>query len=498
GRKRYGHCIPLEFRAGWLNFVVVSNPEHIITVFKSSKWLSSKPATIFSLKNLLATPPDVIPFYEADDSGMAGNPRKESKMEQKNRIHYWQAITAQKFLSGQHLVHLSNRYLTTLHRNLESLSIGEDWVDMPDLYNFLQRNVTRAAIESIMGSKILEMNPTLVEDFWNFDNCVPKFLRGLPRWLIPSAYKNRDNLLRNIKKWHEYAHKHSDCTKTGIEDPEWDPYFGFKLVRARQDYALKMDFMSADARASEDLGLLFASNANVLPAVFWLLFEALKDPDLHNRMLQEVTTCASIQGGGFDITKLSEQPLLQSSYAEVLRIRVAITMTRVNEFEDFTLAGYRIPRHKPIVIFSRTSALNEEAWVQAGREITKPLDEFHAERFLIHPKTHDREREKKKKVGISDNIAPKTNLDDRLQFSLDGLAGCWIPYGGGQRMCPGRHFAKNEILGTFALLCTKYDIELQDMDTGKVQSDFGWYPVGSLPPVCKVPFRIRMKSACTA
>ena len=215
------------------------------------------------------------------------------------------------------------------------------------------------------------------------------------------------------------------------------------------------------------------------------MFEALKDPSLCSRMMDEVEPCVS-RDDGIDIVKLSEQDLLQSSYAEVLRLRVAIAMTRVNEFADFNLDGYKIKQHQTMVIFSRTSALNTEAWEQAGRTLVKPLEEFHAERFLVDPDDSAENGEVKKETC-------KEDLSKKSKFSLDGLAGCWIPYGGGQRMCPGRHFAKNEILGTFAWLFSEYELELGDVDVSKVQPDLGWYPVGALPPVCKVPFRIRRR-----
>lgn len=78
-------------------------------------------------------------------------------------------------------------------------------------------------------------------------------------------------------------------------------------------------------------------------------------------------------------------------------------------------------------------------------------------------------------------------------FSLEGVAGCWLPFGGGQRMCPGRHFAKSEMLGTFAMLLSDYDLELSgDMDG--IRPDMRWYPTGTLPPMGKVPFRIRRKT----
>ena len=219
---------------------------------------------------------------------------------------------------------------------------------------------------------------------------------------------------------------------------------------------------------------VYRSNGNVLPAIFWFIFEALKDPSLCQQLLAEVQPCVSEETGEIDVMKLATQPLLQSTHAETLRLRVAIAMTRVSEREDYNLDGYRVKKGNPLVIFSRPAALNEEAWTLAGRKPTRPLEEFQAERFLVKKKDPEQ--------------------DGELEFSMDGLAGCWLPYGGGQRMCPGRHFAKNEMLGTFALLFTRYEVQLKaGVDTAKVQPDMRWFPIGGLPPDCRVPFRIRKR-----
>lgn len=245
---------------GLKSLIIVSNPSQIQAIFRASKQLNSKPGVLFALKFLLNSPSRAFPLYEADDSGMATTPSKRSKVTPANRIHFHQARAAQKFLSSQHLTFAVGKYVHTLERNLQSLETHDTngWVEYPDLYTFLQNLVFRTAVETLMGSKVLEMNPRLVDDFWIFDSNIPWFSRGLPRWFMPSAYQARDRLLEGIKEWHAYAHTSSDCTKIGDEDPEWEPYFGTKLVRARQDHALKMELMDADARASEDLGLLMA------------------------------------------------------------------------------------------------------------------------------------------------------------------------------------------------------------------------------------------------
>ena len=137
------------------------------------------------------------------------------------------------------------------------MNIGDDWVEYPDLYRFLQLTVTRSSIETVFGSRLLELNPSFVEDFWDFEFNAPGFLHAIPRWLMPRAYRVRDRLINSFVKWHASANSHFDCSKNGPDDLEWEPNFGSKLIRTRQDGLLRMGPMDAEARASEDLGLMF-------------------------------------------------------------------------------------------------------------------------------------------------------------------------------------------------------------------------------------------------
>lgn len=222
--------------------------------------MANKSTTLFALHYLFGLPKDVVRFFRADDSGLRITPRKGSTVPAESRINFLIAHTLAKMLKGHHLEALSKRYLSLLLRNLDALDVASEdgqWTDFPDLYAFLQHIAIGSSVEAIAGSKLQELHPTFVKDISTFHSYVPKFLHLLPRWLIPDAFRVRGRLLANIKAWHAYAHQHSDCNRIGAEDPEWEPYFGTKLVRRRQQYALKMKEMTADARATEDLGLLF-------------------------------------------------------------------------------------------------------------------------------------------------------------------------------------------------------------------------------------------------
>lgn len=161
---------------------------------------------------------------------MAAEPRKGSRVEAHNRILYMQTHSAQKWMASPHLEPLTQLFRTMLHRNFEALEIGEEWTEYPDLFVFLQ-TVIRANIETLLGSKILELNPDFVQDFCRAKDYAPGFFRGLPRCLIPEGFKARERVIEGIEKWHKYALAHGDHTNTGPEEPYWDPIWGSQYAK---------------------------------------------------------------------------------------------------------------------------------------------------------------------------------------------------------------------------------------------------------------------------
>lgn len=205
----------------------------------------------FVMEKWFCTPKESLHFYAAHD------PSVSTPGERPEHMHDFQVKISLKYLSGKHLQAMSERYLAILKSRLVKLEIPTDsWTEISDFYAWLQSQVTPSVIEALMGSRILEIYPDIVEDFWKFEHQVANYSRGLPRWVIPSAYKTRDRLLANIKAWSQLANRKSDYTQHGEEGPEWDEFFGTKFIKAREDYLRKYG-MDDGAIASEHLGLLF-------------------------------------------------------------------------------------------------------------------------------------------------------------------------------------------------------------------------------------------------
>lgn len=226
-----------------------------------------------------------------------------------------------------------------------------------------------------------------------------------------------------------------------------------------------------------------------MPSTFWTFWEILRDPQLFSRVHAEVNECvldsSTSSNVDFDLMKLCNQPLLQSVYAETLRLRTAVYIIRKPEFQDVQIGKYTVLKDKMIVISSHMAHMDKRNF-STGTQESHPIERFWADRFLTYPRTTEPTDR-----GTDTSREPDT-APQRPKFSLNGMAGAWIPYGGGIHQCPGRHWVKIQILSSFALFCSAFDIELLNpaldpqMNTAK-------YGLGAMGPKNQTPFRIRRK-----
>ena len=235
---------------------LVAGTENILDCWKSPRSLISKSAVI-AMDKLFGTPKHLIPFYEADDSGINHRPDLWSSVRLEDRIHYLTHKTSADFLAGPGLKTLGNRFMEILGQRIAEIGTGYEWQTRPCLYAFVQKEVFSAVVEAMCGSYLIYLNEDFPQNFFVFDRGVRHMLKGFPRWTMPKEYRARDRCLECIKEWHAYADQHFD-PKSPRDDEFWEPYFGTEFIKARKDYLAKMKVIDANARASEDLGMIWA------------------------------------------------------------------------------------------------------------------------------------------------------------------------------------------------------------------------------------------------
>ncbi|KAL9012222.1 MAG: hypothetical protein Q9173_003000 [Seirophora scorigena] len=439
--------------------------------------------------------------YLDDDSGISPQPHAESNIVDKNRYYYQNRKAIVGFFNGPGLKSKGNRFMDLLIKKIAILHLGQEWTEQDDLYTFVQKLLIGPAVEAICGPILLAQNPDFGNNFWQIDHDIYYFFKAYhPKWLAPGAYRNRSKLLNDVKSWHTLAQELFE--ESSIELDGHDPFYGSPLMRTRQQYLTNVDGLDADAMASQDLGLLWAENANSILAIFWMIYEALQRPQLLSQALEEIITSQSWTGlhpsPTINTEALCNMPVLQPMYAETLRLYTSLFALRSAAHGDLNINSFTIPRDELIAVDSRVCAVDSDTWNTGSKEKAgayHALNQFWAERFLVHPgDPHSgplRFSHSGKKIA-----RPESSNDPGKgpQFLMDGLAGAWILFGGGNRQCPGRNFAKQEIIIGFTLVLSMLDLELSSPDKDGIRKpNLRYYGLGTLPPKGKVPFRVRKR-----
>lgn len=201
-------------------------------------------------------PAKALKMYALDTSGLLAEPHADSDVAPHNRVDYLTHVSMVKMLSGDGLRRFYKRWATGFLERLQSLDIGEEWVQMADLVSFWDENFSPAVTEAITGPILRRVNPNFIHDLYRYDHAIPDLSRGLPRWMIPKAYAVRDSLLRDIKEWHAIARAQFRESDIG-DDADADPWWGSEFIRGRQKIFAGIDNFDYDAYASSDLGFIW-------------------------------------------------------------------------------------------------------------------------------------------------------------------------------------------------------------------------------------------------
>ncbi|KAH8889083.1 cytochrome P450, partial [Thozetella sp. PMI_491] len=449
-------------------------PENIKALFKGSWACSSIPFVKFAVGAAFGLPARALKLYDKDDSGGGHVPYEGSTTEPRNRIDYRVHMSLVQFLEGKGLPPFWNRYATSVTERLHAMHdrTASDWERHDDLMKLVADEATVSVVNALCGPYLLSLNPHFLQDYWDFDRNLQTYLQGMPWFLAPKAYAARRRVLEATKIWQQHARDHYTEAAKGADGD--DPYWGSSFFRERHDMFLAMDGYDHAAIASQDFGAIWAVR-NSLSAVSWAIFDLYRDPELLAGVRAEVDACAVKGADGrlqFDIEKLLRLPLLQAVYAETLRLRMHFYIIRMPDKVDMDIRDWIIPRQKVIVALTTVAHMDTEAW-NTGANNEHPLDQFWAGRFL--------------RYSSEGSTSSPT-------FSTKELEGAWIPYGGGPRQCPGRHFAKRQILLTIALTVSLFDIEILEEGL-RVQEDFTLKGFGSgvSHPIGKVPVKMRRR-----
>ncbi|KAI0850264.1 cytochrome P450 [Daldinia vernicosa] len=463
-------------------FYVVQGPENVKALFKASSVCTSIPFVKFALGYAFGLPAKALSLYDKDDSGGGHVPHPGSTVEARNRIDYRGHQSIVQFLEGKKLLPFWNRFADDITRQLYNLygRMGSDWEYRADLMKTIGDEVTVSTLNALCGPYLLKLNPTFLKDFWDFDRNLQTYLQGIPWFLAPRAYAARKRVLNAVKIWQQHARDHYDDSAMGADGD--DPFWGSSFFRERHEMFLEMDGFDHAAIASLDFGAIWAVR-NSIATVSWAIFEIYRDPELLASVRAEVDTCATRSADGriqFDIDKLLRLPVLQAVYAETLRLRMHFYIIKMPDRVDMKIRDWIISRRKVTVTLTTAAHMDSKAW-NTGLNNEHPVNEFWVGRFLTYYQSGSEPCN-----GQAYGSTPA--------FSTKEYEGSWIPYGGGPRQCPGRHFAKRQILLTTALIISLFDCEISE-EGKSVQEDLTLkgFGGGISHPINPVPIYIKQR-----
>jgi cytochrome P450 len=225
-------------------------------------------------------------------------------------------------------------------------------------------------------------------------------------------------------------------------EPDVSPY-----AQARAENLRKFGFGNA-AIGKLEIANIHVAVANAIPIFFWLLLFIVTDPQLKKEIRAELSKIVSPTGKGgkhelvIDITNVSEScPLLLSAYQETLRLTSSHIATRFI-MEDTILSD------------GKSSFL-----LRKGATVQMPSGVMHNSTAVWGPNagdTFDARRFLKTERSSSKSLSEADKEQERLRKRA------FAPFGGGIHLCPGRHFAFAETLGTIAVLTVGYEITTKD------------------------------------
>ncbi|KAB8301307.1 hypothetical protein EYC80_003188 [Monilinia laxa] len=489
--NRYGPHVPVRIRAGTQNYFFVSGPDYALKLFRSSRELCTIPASKVILERVFGTPPEAGSILIADNTGTSAQPLPGSKpLPADQRYHHIIHQGLHDNLSGLRLEELAARFLANLNKELDNLDMGNDeWLEIPDLYSLIQDAIFNASTLALCGSHIFEVIPSLTEDFWDFDSQIGGPLKGIPRFIIPSAYKIRDKLIKGIMEWHRSAEEHIDRNDEDLDKKSWEPFYGSRFLRDRARDLSKIIGFSDEARAANDLGLIWGANSNIIPTVAWCILDTISRPNLLSRVHTELDSIAKNHPtGSFEqlMPNLLSNLLLQSIYCEELRLRSSSTIQRSPISSNFKLGPWKFSKDDMIIMSIWHAGRDKSIWNE-GSNGEHDVEDFWPERFIVYPNDpHSGPRKPDSTKQTFEKLAePK--------LTTDTVNGSWVPYGGGQKICPGRFYAKQEAIGGMAMFLSKFDIEL--IGNKPPEPNLSYFALGVLPPKGKYLARLRRRSA---
>ncbi|EGO54796.1 hypothetical protein NEUTE1DRAFT_49031, partial [Neurospora tetrasperma FGSC 2508] len=290
-------------------------------------------------------------------------------------------------------------------------------------------------IPPIFGHDLLDRNPHLLEDIWKFDHVVPLLFINMPTWVPFKVMKEGIEARKRLLAGVEAFSRRVTQFQQGEKVDDGADMSDVSDVVLERNTALERNKWSYQERAASELLVLFASNTNTQPVLFWLILYIYSTPGLVNTLRREVApfiTLSDSRHNKKDITAIDtpglsrECQLLKSIILETLRLAFGAVSTRFVKRPITVQDGNHA--HK---LYPGTFLSVPHSFSQRDPSLYPDPDKFVPDRFLEM---------------------------DPASGKLVAKYGKLRPWGAGASMCRGRVFAEKELMAIGAALVMLWDI----------------------------------------
>ncbi|KFA54461.1 hypothetical protein S40293_07995 [Stachybotrys chartarum IBT 40293] len=435
----------VQCRMGPISIYFVSGGSYLSALFKSS--FITQPSIIRVIDYSAGYEASDVAKFAADDSGSAHVPLRGSNVGSDDRIwHAMHRLHSETLLSSA----AANAFAAAFQDYFsQELATSGRWIGRPgewattEISSFLRKHMMAAATKSIVGPSIYDMSPDFDDAFWKYEPQVETLAFGLPDWMTKAGLKARDEMRAIWRRWYEATDAKYDWSNSH-DDVDLDPVFGSRISKGLARMGKSFGFSNETMGASYAI-FLVGVHTNTIATCTWIVMELIKDPSLWRAVKEEVLEAQYFDHTGLklNVEKLVSQPLLQSVYAEILRLYSRFLIARTAT-ESVTVCGYTLPKGSTVMTPVEASHLREDIWGAPSH----PASEFWAARHIVEIEAQDEHGSTTKRKEYS--------LGDRKKF--------FLPYGGGLSMCPGRNIGKVEVILCVSMLVQAFEVDFSSVE----------------------------------
>lgn len=233
----------VKFYLGRNPVYIVAGAQNMQVIFSSSHKIGNE--DLFAqhvLPKLYGMPKHEVDRFARDKTGRGKIPVPGAMEQTDQRYWYTEHHIHNEYMGrSQYLNQLSRHYLDVLNKNLDSKQLVKGQWDTVSLARLCRDDMTSSAIETLVGPRILELNPGFIEMFWDFDSIIFPLVLGLPSWLNPRPTRVRDKWNGMIRKYLDSGLENFDWNGPDV-NASWEPVFGARVCRELVRWLLDSNF----------------------------------------------------------------------------------------------------------------------------------------------------------------------------------------------------------------------------------------------------------------